>query len=269
MRQKTKGVNVFAIAILHSHRLSVDAMTEIPLGLTSTFILGLLHSMEPSHAKATLAAYFLNQKRTAMEAVAFAVTVTLAHTLVIYALALTGYALGPLFSNEAVERWSKLFGGVLMAGMGVWMFWSERNAGFHKGGSPEPASFYGHFFHHHPCHDDHAAPSSWRQIFLLGFCSGMIPCMTGLTILVLAWTTTTLFYGLALVTVFSIGMGLVVLVMCLLMQQMARVMDVYWEKSARWIRFLPVLSSLLIILMGAFVATQGLPDFFQTKGNGR
>src|SRR4051812_36195619 len=97
------------------------------------FSLGLLHSLEPSHAKAVLASFFLNRKRTVLEAVGFAATVTFAHTASIYLLALVGYALGPLiFRDTAVEHWSEIIGGGVMVAIGCWMFWTERQAGFHK-----------------------------------------------------------------------------------------------------------------------------------------
>ncbi len=232
-------------------------MSEVSLGFTSAFALGLLHSLEPSHAKAVLAAYFLNRRRTIVEAVIFAVTVTLAHTLVIYLLALAGYALGPLFHHEVFKSWSEFIGGMLMMGISGWMFWNEWKAGFHRD-ECEVNHAAGHFFHHHDCSHHHAVPSSWRQVFLLGFCSGAIPCMSGLAVLVLAWTTASPVQGLMLVAVFSAGLGLVVLVMCLAMQQAARAMDAYWKSSARWMRFLPVVSATMIMLIGVFVIVQGL-----------
>lgn len=236
-------------------------MNEVPLGFASAFILGLSHSLEPSHAKVVLASYFLNQKRTLMEAVIFAVTVTLAHTLVIYLLAFLGYTIGPFFQSKIIGYGSELIGGVIMICIGVWMFYSEQKAGFHKHCGCEDHHSHGHFFHHHEYHHDHPVPSSWYQVFLLGFCSGAVPCMSGLAVLVLAWSTTSLIHGLTLVAVFSSGLGLVVLVMCIIMQQTAHVMDVYWQKSERWTRFLPVVSSAIITLTGLFVLLQGILRF--------
>jgi len=236
-----------------------STMTESSFALTftSAFTLGLFHSLEPSHAKVVLASYFLNQKRTVMEAVMFAMTVTAAHTLVIYLLALAGHVLGPHFNQEVVEHWGGKIGGILMMGIGLWMFWNERRAGFHRHDGKECDHAHGHFFHHHDYHHDHPSPSSWRQIFVLGFCSGAVPCMSGLAVLVLAWTTISPWYGLSLVATFSLGLGVVVLGMCLVMQQMAHAMDRYWKSTTRWTRFLPVLSSVIIFLIGLLVSLHG------------
>ena len=231
-------------------------MTEAPLTFAYAFLLGLMHSLEPSHAKAVLASYFLNRKRTAMEAVIFATTVTLAHTFVIYALAALGYWLGPKFRSEMMESWGTWLGGGLLMAVGAWMFWNERRVQFHRHDSCCHDHSHGHFFHHHLRHD-HAKTSSLREIFLLGFCSGAIPCMSGVTVLVLAWTTASPMRGLSLVAVFSAGLGLVVLAMCLAMQQAARLMDRFWEQSERWSRFLPIASSALIFLMGTIVVAWG------------
>ncbi len=237
-------------------------MNEAPLTFAYAFALGLMHSLEPSHAKAVLASYFLNRKRTALEAVMFALTVTLAHTLVIYAMAAVGYKIGLGLEGHAVklavETWGGRIGGGFMMTVGAWMFWNERRVKFHRHDSCCHDHSHGHFFHHHLDHDHAANPSSLRQIFALGFCSGIVPCMSGVTVLVLAWTTASPLRGLSLVAVFSAGLGLVVLAMCLAMQQAARWMNHFWEKSERWNRFLPILSSALIFLMGAAVLAHSL-----------
>lgn len=231
-------------------------------GLTyaSAFALGLLHSLEPSHAKAVLASYFLNRRRTVAEAVAFALTVTLAHTLSIYALAALGWFVGPILRGDAVETGSRLLGGLLMVGLGAWMLRGERRV--HPPGNETCACdhAHGHFFHHPTYHHDHPAPSSLRQAFVLGFCSGVIPCLSGLAVLLMAWSTGSPSHGMALVAVFSAGLGLVVLVLSLTMQQAAQVMDRYWKGAARWSRHLPVLSATLIFLFGVAVLVSTLME---------
>jgi nickel/cobalt exporter len=240
-------------------------MTKALLSLLSAFILGLSHSLEPSHAKVVLASYFLNRKRTLREAVAFALTVTVAHTFTIYVLAIVGFVLGPLMKNESVESWGEFLGGILMMAIGLWMFWGEVRARFHK--DEESCDHHhcghdhshGHFFHHHHYTHDHPQPSSMKQIFALGFCSGAVPCTMGLAVLLQAWSSHAPLFGLLLVGTFSLGLGVVVLVMCLLMRRMASKMEDYLKKATHWTRLLPVLSSAIIFLMGLFVTLQGLP----------
>lgn len=233
-------------------------MQDAPTTFLYAFAVGLLHSLEPSHAKAVLASYFLDRRRTVVQAVAFAATVTLAHTLTIYALGAAGYALGAALDPELVETWSGRIGGLVMIGIGAWMFWNERRVKFHRHDACCHDHSHGHFFHHHLEHDHASKPSSLREVFVLGFCSGVIPCMTGMSVLVLAWTTSSPARGLALVAFFSAGLGLVVLAMCLLMQQAAQLMSRFWEKAENWNRFLPVLSAALIFLMGVAVLIHAL-----------
>ncbi len=228
------------------------------LTLVSAFVLGLLHSLEPSHAKAVLASYFLNRRRTLVEALVFALTVTLAHTVTIFAMALAGFFLGPLFSSDSMETWSMRVGAGLMMAIGFWMFWSERKAHFHADEQLSEHGCQGHFFHHHDFHHHHAAPSSLREIFFVGFCSGAVPCMSGLAVLVMAWTTHSPARGVLLVTVFSLGLGLVVLASCVAMQQAARMMERYWDNAQRWTRYLPILSSALIFLVGTYLLATSL-----------
>ncbi len=228
-------------------------MPAVSLTLTSAFVLGLLHSLEPSHAKAVLASYFLNRRRTLLEAVVFALVVTLAHTLTIFVLGGMGFLLGPLFSQETVEVWGERAGAVLMIGIGLWMFWNERKAHFHANEDRDEHGCQGHFFHHHDFHHHHRSPSSLREVFLIGFCSGAIPCMSGLAVLAMAWTTHSPALGLSMVTVFSLGLGMVVLILCVTMQQAAKLMDLYWTQAQRWSRYLPVVSSMLIFGMGLYL----------------
>ncbi|MCC7517591.1 MAG: sulfite exporter TauE/SafE family protein [Verrucomicrobiae bacterium] len=227
------------------------AMHDAALPFTSAFLLGLLHSLEPSHAKAVLASYFLNRRRTVAEAMAFAMTITVAHTLSIYVLAAIGYALGPALVKENLARGFEMAGGALMVGVGVWMLWSERRADFHRNGCCGDAE--GHFFHHHVHGHHHATPSSLRQAFVLGFCSGSIPCLTGVAVLLMAWSTATPARGMAQVFVFSLGLGIVVLALSLGMRQMAQAMERYWRGATRWTRFLPVASAGLILGVGLWV----------------
>jgi ABC-type nickel/cobalt efflux system permease component RcnA len=236
------------------------------IGLGGAFVMGLLHSLEPSHAKAVLATYFLNRKRTLLEALAFALTVTFAHTLSIFILAIVGYTVFPLLiRNERMEIWAEVIGGLAMVGIGIWMLRTEWKDGFHKdaGENGEHNHCHGHFFHHHEYQHEHLSPSTFREIFLLGFCSGVIPCMSGLAILGLAWSTGSLASGILLVSSFSLGLGVVVLFFCIAMQQMARVIDRYWKSSARWNRYLPIVSSVLIMGMGAFVMVHSLGELFE------
>lgn len=151
-------------------------------------------------------------------------------------------------------------GGVMIL-MGIWMLWTEKKADFHRHeGEGESAGCcnYAHdFFHHHSSHHAHSQPSSLRQIFVLGFCSGAIPCLSGLAILTMAWSTVNLGRGILMVSAFSAGLGLVVLILCVAMQQVAQVMDRYWQGAVRWSRYLPIVSSALIILMGLAVLWHG------------
>jgi nickel/cobalt transporter (NicO) family protein len=243
-------------------------MIDQPLTLIFAFSLGLAHSLEPSHAKVVLASYFLNHKRTVGEAILFALTVTIAHTLVIYTLAIAGFLLGPLMDEETIEGWGQLIGGILMIIIGLWMFMSEARAKFHKQDGCGHDHSHGHFFHHHDYNHDHPKPSSLKQIFILGFCSGAVPCLSGLAVLVQAWTTHSPVRGLFLVGVFSLGLGSVVLVMCLLMRKMASVMETYWSKSISWSRLLPIFSSAIILLMGIYVVVaQMFPEMMGAEAH--
>ncbi|MEK8022530.1 MAG: sulfite exporter TauE/SafE family protein [Candidatus Hydrogenedentota bacterium] len=237
-------------------------MTDQPVfTFASAFILGLLHSMEPSHAKAVLASYFLDHRRTLAEAFFFAVVVTVAHTLTIYLLAALLLGSGSLLPDSLPfeEHHAEAVSGFLMVALGAWMLREEKRANFHRDNAPDHDHACGHLFHHHGYHHHHdAAPSSLRGIFVIGFCSGSIPCMTGIAVLLQAWVAETPARGFGLLGVFSLGLGLVVLVMSVATQQAAQFMKRYWNGASRWTRYLPTISGSLILLMGIFVLVRSL-----------
>lgn len=234
-------------------------MNAPALSLASALMLGFLHSLEPSHAKAVLASYFLDRRRTLVEAVLFAGVVTVAHTMTIFLLAAALFGGETLFEGRvAAERWAEAGSGLLMVALGAWMFRAERRARFHRDDPSDEEHACGHFFHHHNRHHHDPAPASMRQVFVIGFCSGSIPCMTGIAVMLQAWATGTPARAFALLGVFSLGLGSVVLAMSVATQQAAQFMDRYWSGSARWTRFLPTVSAALIFAMGVVVLAQAM-----------
>lgn len=221
--------------------------------MTSAFALGLLHSLEPSHAKAVLASYFLDRRRTILEALVFAATVTVAHTLAIFLLAGVLYASGAALDAEIDERMSEITAGVFMVAVGAWMLWTEKRANFHRN-EKEADHACGHLFHHHGYHHTHGTPSTLKGVFVLGFCSGSVPCMTGIAVLLQAWAIGSPFEGFMMLALFSLGLGIVVLGLSIATQQSAQLIERYWKGAARWSRFLPVISSVLILSIGGYVA---------------
>ena len=84
--------------------------------------LGALHALEPGHGKTVVAAYLVGSRGTARHALMLAATVTASHTASVYVLGgLTLYA-SRWIVPERIYPWLGGVSGVIIAGLGVWLF---------------------------------------------------------------------------------------------------------------------------------------------------
>ena len=110
---------------------------------------GAAHALTPGHGKTLVAAYLVGERGTVGHAVLLGVTTTLTHTAAVLVVA----GLLPLFFPGApaadVQRVLELTGGLLVAGLGVFLLQRRLTGGHdhvHIGGGHD---------HHHDGHDHH------------------------------------------------------------------------------------------------------------------
>src|SRR5256885_12697651 len=77
-------------------------------------LLGALHALEPGHAKSLMAAYIVAIRGTVPQAVTLAVSAAAGHTIVVWALAILGLAVGERYIVEQAEPWLTFLSGVLI-----------------------------------------------------------------------------------------------------------------------------------------------------------
>src|SRR4051794_16271651 len=183
--------------------------------LLSAFGWGMLHALSPGHGKAMVAAYLVGTRGTARHAVALGVTVTVTHTIGVFALGLVTLSLSQYVLPEDLYPWLNLASGLLIVAVGVGVL----------RGRVKRARLAQH--HHHHAHDhDHAhhdhhhhAPDriTPRGIVAMGASAGLIPCPSALVVLLGAVAQHQIALGLLLIVAFSaglaatlVGLGLVV-----------------------------------------------------------
>ena len=116
-----------------------DALTELinqkelPLGalligLVVAFGLGAAHALSPGHGKTVVAAYLVGSRGTAWHAAFLGATVTISHTIGVFVLGLIVLYASQYILPETLYPWLGFFSGLLIAGMGIAMFWQRRNA---------------------------------------------------------------------------------------------------------------------------------------------
>lgn len=142
--------------------IAVPAVTPLValLGLLLAAMLGAIHALSPGHGKTVVGAYLIGSRGTARHAAFLGLTVTVTHTLGVFAL---GFA--TLFASQYVVP-EKLFpilslisGGIVLA-MGASLFASRlrtaiRNSGRREANHQSSQSPSHDDGHHHHRHGDH------------------------------------------------------------------------------------------------------------------
>jgi nickel/cobalt exporter len=113
--------------------------------LPTALLLGALHALEPGHSKSMMIAFIVAIHGTARQAALLALSATLGHTIVVWALALLAWRLGDAGVLERAEPWLLVVGGLLLIGLSFSIL--RRLV---------PATPHAHGHHHHGHDHDHA-----------------------------------------------------------------------------------------------------------------
>ena len=127
--------------------------------LVISFVLGGLHALTPGHGKAIVAAYLVGSKGRIIDAVFLGLVVTFTHTFSVIALGIVMLVVQG-FAPEDIVPWLSLFSGVLIVGIGAWLFTKNMKA-YYTGSAQRQAHPHPHNHGHSHAHDhshDHDHP---------------------------------------------------------------------------------------------------------------
>jgi ABC-type nickel/cobalt efflux system permease component RcnA len=208
--------------------------------LLAAFGWGALHALSPGHGKAMVAAYLVGTRGKPRHAVALGATVTVAHTIGVFALGIVTLALSQYILPEDLYPWLNLVSGLLVVVIGAGVLRarmnpdggrgpSHRHGHSHDHGPARSKSFsragFEHFLDHvrgreHSHDHGHAhahrhshSPSpddstvTKRSLIGLGAAAGLIPCPSALVVLLGAISQHEVALGLLLITAFSLGLA--------------------------------------------------------------
>jgi ABC-type nickel/cobalt efflux system permease component RcnA len=118
--------------------------------------------------------------------------------------------------------------------------------------------------HDHPDHSHlppgaDGAPVTWRSLLLLGISGGMLPCPSALVVLLGAIALDRIGLGLALVLAFSLGLAGALTAIGVLFIYAGRFFE-RLPSRGKILRFVPVLSALLITLIGIAISLRALKE---------
>ena len=257
--------------LLNRKELPLEALL---VGLLLAFGAGAAHALSPGHGKTVVAAYLVGSRGTGWHAVILGLTVTISHTIGVFALGFVVLYASEYILPEQIYPWLGASSGLLIAGMGILMFLQRRKAWQRSGSATiTTTSDHDHTDLHDPTvpHSHGAfsrphthAPADGQKVGIgnllsLGIMGGIIPCPSALIVLLGAVAYHQVGLGLLLILAFSLGLAAVLTGIGLVM--------VYGRGLAGRFKFnlsqsllgrLPMASALAVSCLGLLIAYQAL-----------
>jgi ABC-type nickel/cobalt efflux system permease component RcnA len=221
---------------------------------------GAAHALTPGHGKTLVAAYLVGERGTVAHAVVLGLVTTLTHTGAVLVLAAVLLFFFPKAVPAHLQTALGLGGGLLVAGMGLWLLLRRLGGGpdhVHIGG-------HGHHHHHHHGHDHHHHPVpaaservGWWGLIVLGMSGGIVPCWDAIAMFGFAVAADKLWLGLPLLLAFSAGLASVLILIGIGVVYVkgfatSRVGD------GRIVRALPLISAVLVTGLGLWLCYETL-----------
>jgi nickel/cobalt exporter len=260
----------------------------ILISLLAALLWGALHAFTPGHGKTVVAAYLVGDRGTARHAAFLGLTVTLTHTLGVFALGGVAIYLARYILPEDLFPWLGVVSGLLVVMIGLLLLFSRSRTTFgassgkarhvhaeHADGDDTHLHSHVHHGHSHS-HGDHEHSHShsghthshlpqgaggskvgMRGLVALGVSGGLVPCPAALVLLLSAISLGRLGFGMVLVVAFSVGLAIVLTGIGILMIYAKRLFDRF-SFEARVPRLLPVASALVISLAGVVILVGSL-----------
>jgi ABC-type nickel/cobalt efflux system permease component RcnA len=203
--------------------------------LLAAFGWGAVHALSPGHGKTMVAAYLVGSRGRPRDAVVLGLTVTVAHTIGVFALGLVTLALSAFVLPEDLYPWLNLTSGLLVVLVGAGVLRARlRDARAHH--------------HHHHHHLDR------RGLLAMGAGAGLIPCPSALVVLLGAIAQHQVALGLGLIVAFSSGLAATLTVLGVLVVRAARL-----PAPGRIAAVLPTVSAVVIVGAGIVLTARALP----------
>jgi ABC-type nickel/cobalt efflux system permease component RcnA len=225
------------------------------VALLVAFFWGAAHAFSPGHGKSIVAAYLVGARGTPRHAVLLGLTVTVTHTIGVFALGLVTLSLSQLIVPEQLYPWLNLVSALLIVAVGLsvlrWRYREWHHSRAHEHG-------HAHHHHHHHGHDHPDPALGLKRLLGVGISGGIIPCPTALVVLLAAISLHRVGYGLVLILAFSFGLAAAMTGIGLVAVTAKRVFRRV-DFESRLVRLLPAVSALVVLGLGLAMTARALP----------
>lgn len=206
--------------------------------LSTAFILGMLHTLEPGHGKSVIAAYLVGVRGGTVEAVLLGLMTAFTHTFSVIALGLLFKFVSERVFAGAVQASFKLAAGAMILAVGLWVLWGGLR-GRHSHAHPHPSGRLGRY--------------RLPQIALTSLSAGMIPCPAGIAVLLSSISSGQIDRGLTLVLTFSLGVAFAITSIAVIAANVARAAEMLMgERFSELFERLPAVSGAIISALGIY-----------------
>ncbi len=235
------------------------------LGLLVAAGFGALHAFSPGHGKTIVGAYLVGARASMKHAAFLGATVTITHTLSVFALGLVTLFASRYILPEQLFPVLSFISGAIVLVMGFSLFTSRLRGvlgptldGHDRRHEPSHHGSTAHMHSHGGGEHSHLPPGSdgstfrWRNLLVLGVSGGLLPCPSALVVLLSALALHRVGYGMLLVVAFSFGLAATLTGIGLAFIYAGR-----WMKrptgpvAQRIVRVLPMASAIVIAFIGA------------------
>ncbi len=237
------------------------------LGLALAVVLGGLHALTPGHGKTLVAAYLVGSRGTVRHAVTLGAIVTFTHTASVIVIGLVALFASQYIVPSLLTPILQVSSGLLVVYLGVRLL-RQRWFALRAGQNDHDHS-HDHSHEHTHSHGDghvhrHLPPADGiklRNLVVMGVSGGLVPCPEALGIMVIAIGLHRILFGLGLIVAFSFGLAAVLIVIGILLVRSHTLVERFGGLNRGWSSALPVVSAVIVTLLGVGITVNGLAAY--------
>ncbi len=242
------------------------------LALALAVVLGGLHALTPGHGKTLVAAYLVGSRGTVGHAVTLGAVVTFTHTASVIVIGLIALFASQYIIPDLLVPILQIASGLLVIFLGARLI-RQRWGSFRD----DQAHVYDHEYQHahDPNHEylhDHgdghvhahlppAGAIKLSNLLAMGVSGGLVPCPEALGIMVIAIGLNRILLGLGLIVSFSFGLAAVLIILGILLVRSRALMERFGGMGGRWSKALPLVSAVIVTVLGLGITLGGLSNF--------
>ena len=231
------------------------------LGIAMAVVFGAFHALSPGHGKTLVAAYLVGSRGTFRHAALLGASVTVTHTFSVFLIGIATLFVSSYVVPEKIIPVLGVASGLSIFVIGAWLFWKRMQALLPAPHHHHPHDHdHGHDHHHHHHEHEHGphththAPAgdvTAGSLIAIGASGGLVPCPSAMVLMLSAIALGRTGLGLVLLIAFSLGLaGVLVAIGALVLYAKHWLPDPQGTSRGAFFRLVPVLSSVVIVVIG-------------------